>query len=124
MLRVALVSMMAIVPTVSFAQANSTQNTAQNGSVTRAQVLQELVDLESVGYNPASANDVNYPEDVQSAMHRLAEKRANEARLAQARQQQEQVAQSGYGAPPAQNGEAGAPAAVSGSEPPPAYRHH
>nr|WP_321938513.1 DUF4148 domain-containing protein [Paraburkholderia sp. J8-2] len=128
MLRVALVSMMAIVPAVSFAQANSTQNgaqnTAQNGPVTRAQVLQELVDLESVGYNPASANDVNYPEDVQSAMHRLAEKRANEARLAQARQQQEQVAQSGYGAPAAQNGEAGAAAAVSGSEPPPAYRHH
>ncbi|WP_321964755.1 DUF4148 domain-containing protein [Paraburkholderia sp. J7] len=124
MLRAALVSMMAIVPAVSFAQANSTQNAAQNGPVTRAQVLQELVDLESVGYNPASANDVNYPEDVQSAMHRLAEKRANEARLAQARQQQEQVAQSGYGAPPAQNGEAGAAAAVSGSEPPPAYRHH
>ncbi|WP_407671883.1 DUF4148 domain-containing protein [Paraburkholderia acidiphila] len=120
MLRAALVSMMAIVPAVSFAQVNSTQN----GPVTRAQVLQELVDLESVGYNPASANDVNYPEDVQSAMRRLAEKRANDARLAQTRQQQEQVAQSGYGAPPAQNGEAGAPAAVSGSEPPPAYPRH
>ncbi|MCP3709627.1 DUF4148 domain-containing protein [Paraburkholderia sp. CNPSo 3274] len=113
-LRAALVSMMAIVPAVSFAQSTGTQN----GPVTRAQVLQELADLESVGYNPASANDVTYPEDVQRAMRRLTEKRANEARLAQA-----QVAQSGYGAPPAQNGEAGAPAAVSGSEPP-AYRHH
>ena len=115
MLRAALVSMMAIVPAVSFAQADRTQN----GPVTRAQVLQELVDLESVGYNPASANDVTYPEDVQRAMRRLAEKRANEARVAQ-----EQVAQSGYGAQPAQNSEAGAPAAVSGSEPQPAYRHH
>jgi hypothetical protein len=114
MLRAALVSMMAIVPAVSFAQSAGTHN----GPVTRAQVLQELVDLESVGYNPASANDATYPEDVQSAMRRLTEKRANEARLAQ-----EQVAQSGYGTPPAPNAEAGAPAA-SGSEPPPAYRHH
>ncbi|WP_321929465.1 DUF4148 domain-containing protein [Paraburkholderia guartelaensis] len=113
MLRAALVSMMAIVPAVSFAQSAGTHN----GPVTRAQVLQELVDLESVGYNPASANDATYPEDVQRAMRRLAEKRANEARLAQ-----EQVAQSGYGAPPAPDTEAGAPA-VSGSEPP-AYRHH
>lgn len=114
MLRAALVSMMAIVPAVSFAQSAGTHN----GPVTRAQVLQELVDLESVGYNPASANDAAYPEDVQNAMRRLTEKRANEARLAQ-----QQVAQSGYGAPAAQNGEAGTPAAVSGSEPP-AYRHH
>ena len=115
MLRAVLVSMMAIVPAMSFAQSTGTQN----GPVTRAQVLQELADLESVGYNPASANDATYPEDVQSAMRRLTEKRVNEARLAQ-----EQVAQSGYGAPAAQSGEAGAPAAVSGSEPPPAYRHH
>ena len=113
MLRAALVSMMAIVPAVSFAQSAGTHN----GPVTRAQVLQELVDLESVGYNPASSNDATYPEDVQRAMGRLAEKRANEARVAQ-----EQVAQSGYGASPAPNTEAGAPAA-SGSEPP-AYRHH
>ncbi|WP_343670730.1 DUF4148 domain-containing protein [Paraburkholderia heleia] len=119
MRRAALVSMIAIVPAVSFAQSSSTHN----GPVTRAQVLQDLMDLESVGYRPASANDATYPEDVQSAMRRLAEKRANEARLAR-----EQVAQSGYGAPPAPNAEASAPAAVSGSEPPPGYRdtyrHH
>ena len=120
MLRAALVSMMAIVPAVSFAQVTS----AQNGPVTRAQVLQELVDLESVGYNPAAANDATYPDDVARAMRRLTEKRANDARLAQERQPQEQVAQSGYGDPPVQNGEAGAPAAVPRNEPPPAYRHH
>ncbi|PVX71255.1 uncharacterized protein DUF4148 [Paraburkholderia unamae] len=110
MVRTALVSMMAIVPAMSFAQSVSNNN----GPVTRAQVVQELIDLESVGYNPASANDVTYPEDAQRAMRLLAEKRAKEARLAQERQQQGQVAQSGYGAPPAANGEAGAPAAVSG----------
>lgn len=120
LLRTALVSMMAIVPAVSYAQS------VNSGPVTRAQVIQELIDLESVGYNPASANDVTYPEDAQRAMRLLAEKRANEARLAQANQQ-EQVAASGdtgYGAPPAANEEAGAPAAVSGSGQPPAYRHH
>jgi hypothetical protein len=118
MLRAALVSMMAIVPAVSFAQS------ANNGPVTRAQVIQELVDLESVGYNPASANDVTYPEDAQRAMRRLAEKRANEARVAQERQQQDQLAQSGYGAPPAVNVEAGGAAAVPGGEQAHAYRHH
>jgi hypothetical protein len=117
MLRAALVSMMAIVPAVSFAQS------VNNGPVTRAQVLQELADLESVGYNPASANDATYPEDAQRAMRRLAEKRANEARLAQVREQQEAVAQSGYGDPPAVNVESGGPAAVAGGQPP-AYRHH
>jgi hypothetical protein len=95
-----------------------------NGLVTRAQVIQELVDLESVGYNPASANDATYPEDAQRAMRRLTEKRANEARLAQERQQQEQIAQSGYGDAPAVNVEAGSPAAVTGGEQAHAYRHH
>ena len=118
MLRTALVSLMAIVPAVSFAQS------VNNGPVTRAQVIQELIDLESVGYNPASANDATYPEDAQRAMRRLTEKRANEARLAQERQQQEQIAQSGYGDAPAVNVEAGGPAAVTGGEQAHAYRHH
>jgi hypothetical protein len=87
MLRAALVSMMAIAPAMSFAQS------VNNGPVTRAQVIQELIDLESVGYNPASANDATYPEDVQKAMRLLAEKRANEARLALEQQQSQQQAQ-------------------------------
>ncbi|WP_063834446.1 DUF4148 domain-containing protein [Paraburkholderia ferrariae] len=129
MLCAALVSMMAVVPAMSFAQ------TAGNGPLTRAQVVQEIVDLESVGYNPAHVNDSTYPEETQAAMQRLAAKRANEARLAQERQ----VADSGYGNPPELNGESGAPAAakvpplshgvshgpsVPVGEAPQAYPHH
>lgn len=110
MLRTALVSMLVLAPVVSFAQQ------AGNGSLTRAQVRQELVDLESVGYNPASANDVTYPQDVQAAMQRLAQKRANEARVAQ--QQQNgvqpqngaQAEQSGYGEQPPTASASGGPA--------------
>lgn len=116
MLRTALVSMIAIVP--AMVPAMSFAQSIHNGPVTRAQVVQELVDLESVGYSPASGNDVNYPDDVQAAMRRLEAKRANEARLAQ------QQAQSGYGAQPVQTSEAGGPAAVVPSAEPAAYRHH
>ncbi|MFT0168269.1 DUF4148 domain-containing protein [Paraburkholderia mimosarum] len=73
MLRAAVVSMMAIVPAVSFAQSAGNGN----GPVTRAQVSQELIDLESVGYNPSAANNATYPDDVELAMRRLAEKRAS-----------------------------------------------
>lgn len=105
--------MIAIAPAISFAQS------VHNGPVTRAQVLQELVDLESVGYNPAMANEVNYPENVQAAMRRLEAKRANEARMAQ----QQDIAQSGYGAQPVQTGEDGGPAPARSGEPA-AYLHH
>jgi len=122
MLRAVLVSMIAIVPAVSYAQSGGNAN----GPVTRAQVNQELIDLESVGYNPAAANNATYPDDVELAMRRLARKRADEARLAQERKRHEQepVAQSGYGDPPAVNVESGGPATVSGGVQPPAYRHH
>jgi hypothetical protein len=117
MLRTALVSMIAVIPAISFAQS------VQNGPLTRAQVLQELVDLESVGYSPASGNDVNYPDDVQAAMLRLQAKRAAEARVAQ---QQQDVNQSGYGAQPVQTSEAGGPsaAAATRSAEPAIYRHN
>ena len=111
MLRTALVSMLVLAPVVSFAQQ------AGNGSLTRAQVRQELVDLESVGYNPASANDVTYPQDVQAAMQRLAQKRANEARVAQQQQNGAQpqngaqAEQSGYGEQPPTASASGGPAA-------------
>ena len=111
MLRTALVAMLVITPAVSFAQQSN------SGPLTRAQVRQELIDLESVGYQPASANDVTYPQDVQAAMQRLAQKRADEARVAQQQQQQQQpqqngaqVAQSsGYGAQPPAASASGGP---------------
>lgn len=53
-----------VAPIVSFAQSNQ--------PVTRAQVRQELIDLEKAGYNPATANDYDYPSDIQAAEARVA----------------------------------------------------
>lgn len=101
MLCTALVSMLAVAPAASFAQQ------ATGGGLTRAQVRQELIDLESVGYRPASANQVTYPQDVQAAMQRLADKRANDARIAQ--QNGGHLEQSGYGDEPAAPSASGGP---------------
>jgi hypothetical protein len=49
-------------PIVSFAQ--------QNGPVTRAQVREELVQLEKAGYNPSLA-DPHYPDNIQAAEARV-----------------------------------------------------
>ncbi|ABC35925.1 conserved hypothetical protein [Burkholderia thailandensis E264] len=64
-------------PAVSFAQSS-------NGSLTRAQVIQELVDLESVGYQPSRGNDNTYPDDIQSAQRRLDAKRLAARKAAEA----------------------------------------
>ncbi|WP_407972320.1 DUF4148 domain-containing protein [Burkholderia pyrrocinia] len=64
-------------PVLSFAQ-------SAKSPVTRAQVLQELVDLESVGYNPARGEAGNYPEDIMAAQERLQAKRLAERKAAQA----------------------------------------
>ncbi|CAB3661939.1 DUF4148 domain-containing protein [Trinickia soli] len=48
----------------SFAQ------TTNNGPVTRAQVRQELIQLEQAGYNPAQ-RDPMYPDDIQAAEQRV-----------------------------------------------------
>jgi hypothetical protein len=63
-------------PVASFAQSN--------GPVTRAQVRSELVQLESVGYNPGRV-DPSYPSDILTAQARV----------------NAQNAASGYGAPTA-----------------------
>ncbi|WP_093634054.1 DUF4148 domain-containing protein [Paraburkholderia aspalathi] len=62
----ALVSALVATPTLSFAQ------TGSHSSPTRAQVRQELVDLESVGYDPSRGDDADYPEDILNAKQRLA----------------------------------------------------
>jgi hypothetical protein len=41
---------------------------------THQQLKNELRELESVGYSPASGDDSEYPLDLQSAQHRLQEK--------------------------------------------------
>ncbi|RXV67155.1 DUF4148 domain-containing protein [Burkholderia stabilis] len=64
-------------PALSFAQ-------SAKSPVTRAQVLQELIDLESVGFNPARGEVGNYPEDIMAAQERLQTKRLAEQKAAQA----------------------------------------
>ncbi|RQS76818.1 DUF4148 domain-containing protein [Burkholderia sp. Bp8963] len=64
-------------PALSFAQSSKSP-------VTRAQVLQELYDLESVGYNPSLGDAGNYPDDIMAAQERLAAKRLAEHKAAEA----------------------------------------
>jgi len=72
-------------PAISFAQ-----------GTTRADVRAQLVELEQAGYNPAVANDVNYPQDLQAAQARV-----NAEKLAAG-------SMSGYGAPATGTSQAGA----------------
>ncbi|MBU9381755.1 DUF4148 domain-containing protein [Burkholderia gladioli] len=76
-----------------------------HSAVTRAQVREELVRLESIGYRPAR-NDVHYPDSIQAAEAKL-----NASQAA-----------AGIGTQPAARGEAGsARAPVTGE---PLYAHH
>jgi hypothetical protein len=52
------------IPAVSFAQSN--------GTVTRAEVRAQLIQLEKAGYNSADADNANYPADIQKAEARVA----------------------------------------------------
>jgi hypothetical protein len=54
-----------VVPAVSFAQSQP-----GNGPVTRAQVRNELIQLEQAGYRP-EVNDRYYPDDIQAAQARV-----------------------------------------------------
>ncbi|MBN3761566.1 DUF4148 domain-containing protein [Burkholderia sp. Ac-20365] len=60
-----------ILPVSAFSQGAS-------GPLTRAQVLQHLSDLESVGYRPSEASSLRYPYDIEAAEARLAEKKREE----------------------------------------------
>ena len=68
---VAFAAALVLVPGASFAQ------TSNSVHITRAQVIQELADLEAVGYRPVIAPKNNiYPDDIIEAQERLAAKRA------------------------------------------------
>ncbi|MGF6760819.1 opacity protein-like surface antigen [Paraburkholderia sp. GAS33] len=54
-------------PAAAFAQAADTSQQP----MTRAEVKNQLIQLEQAGYNPAEANDPNYPADVQAAEQRI-----------------------------------------------------
>ncbi|MDN7491626.1 DUF4148 domain-containing protein [Burkholderia sp. AU45274] len=64
-------------PAVSYAQSS-------HSTLTRAQVRQELFDLESVGYELIAADGDNYPGDIVAAQERLAAKRLAERKSAEA----------------------------------------
>jgi hypothetical protein len=51
-------------PVVSFAQSNQ--------PLTRAEVRNQLVQLEKAGYNPSVSDDATYPADIQAAEARVA----------------------------------------------------
>ncbi|MCC8397562.1 DUF4148 domain-containing protein [Paraburkholderia sp. MMS20-SJTR3] len=82
-------------PVVSFAQSSQQP-------VTRAQVRNELIQLEQAGYSPATANDTNYPADIQAAERRV---QAQNPSLAQT---QPVADTSGYGAPMSGSTQSGA----------------
>jgi hypothetical protein len=58
-------------PVASFAQSNQ--------PLTRAEVRAQLIQIEKAGYNPATANDYDYPANIQAAEARVAAENANAA---------------------------------------------
>jgi hypothetical protein len=85
------------IPAISFAQPAQPP--------TRAEVRARLIELQKAGYSP-TANDMNYPEDLQAAQARIDAEHGNT---------------SGYGTPAGGTAAVGAPAGVV--SPDPAYGH-
>jgi hypothetical protein len=95
LVQAALVAAMVAAPALAFAQGDSSDPSAPK---TRAEVKAELIQLEQAGYNPATANDETYPNEIQAAEARVSQQQG----VAQA---QTPVAEtSGYG--PAMSGTA------------------
>ncbi|HEV3106688.1 MAG TPA: DUF4148 domain-containing protein [Trinickia sp.] len=89
------------VPLAAYAQSN--------GPKTRAEVRNELIELEQAGYNPAAANDYDYPEQILAAEARVAAKHAGAQTAASANP-------SGEGASLKGTYDAGRPVATSGGK--------
>lgn len=81
-------------PVASFAQSSEQP-------VTRAEVRNQLIQLEQAGYNPATSNDTNYPADLQAAERKV---QAENSTVAQT---QPTADTSGYGAPMSGSSQAG-----------------
>ncbi|SPB13289.1 membrane protein [Caballeronia novacaledonica] len=58
------VAALVVAPALSFAQADS--------SLTRAQVKQDLRQVEAAGYDPSRSDQTSYPSDIQAAEGRVA----------------------------------------------------
>lgn len=89
------IAVVLVAPVASFAQSSQQP-------VTRAQVRQDLIQLEQAGYNPATASDPTYPADIQAAERRV------QAQNPAVAQTQEPVADtSGYGGAASGSSQAG-----------------
>lgn len=64
LIEAAVIAALISAPLAAFAQSNQ--------PVTRAQVRAELIQLEKAGYNPGTANDEDYPANIQAAEARVA----------------------------------------------------
>ncbi|WGY72913.1 DUF4148 domain-containing protein [Burkholderia cepacia] len=64
-LKAVAIGAMLAVPVVSFAQ-------SEQSTMTRAEVRNELVQLEKAGYKPSMARNTHYPENLQAAQARVA----------------------------------------------------
>ncbi|MDR3098730.1 MAG: DUF4148 domain-containing protein [Paraburkholderia sp.] len=84
LIQAAIVAALVAAPALSFAQDSS------SAPKTRAEVRQELIQLEQAGYNPATANDATYPQDIQAAEARVTQQEG-------VAQTQLPVADTGYG---------------------------
>ena len=86
-------------PVVSFAQQS-------NQPLTRAEVRQQLIELEHAGYNPATTNDYDYPANIQAA----------EARVAAQKEGAPQSQATGYGPAVSASSQSGSPATTAGTK--------
>lgn len=93
-------------PAVSFAQSN--------GPVTRAQVRDELIQLEQAGYRVPVGNNPYYPEDIQAAQARVTAK-STEAQSGMSGTSG-MSGMSGYGAAMQGTSESGAPASMENTK--------
>ncbi|WP_091779458.1 DUF4148 domain-containing protein [Paraburkholderia steynii] len=60
---VAAVSAALLLPLAAFAQSSA--------PLTRAEVRQQVIELENAGYNPSTSDSTAYPENIQAAQRRL-----------------------------------------------------
>jgi hypothetical protein len=87
LIQAAVIAAIVAAPALSFAQASQAPKT-------RAEVRNELIQLEQAGYNPSAGDNVDYPANIQAAEARVQQQNA----LAQG----QGAANTGYG--PAMNG--------------------
>ncbi|AUT74782.1 MULTISPECIES: DUF4148 domain-containing protein [Paraburkholderia] len=60
---VAVISAVLLLPLAAYAQSSA--------PLTRAEVRQQVIELENAGYNPSTSDSTAYPENIQAAQNRL-----------------------------------------------------